>query len=76
MSDGDTVSLKPRWTKESNADAERLINSPGYTLDIGGKNMRQLEKDFILNAYLMTNYDVKWEKSIIDINVKTPKYVI
>lgn len=71
--DGDTTSIRPRWTKEANADAERVINSPGYTLDIGGKCMRQISKDFILNSYLIT----KTTSSVIkDINRQTPKYVI
>lgn len=65
--------MKPRWTKESNADAEKVINSPGYTLDIGGKCMRQLSKDFILNAYLISNTN---SDMIKDINKHAPKYVV
>lgn len=71
--DGDQVSIRPRWSKESNADAERLINSPGYTLDVGGKNMRELDKDFILNSYLITRTD---NPNLKDINKVKPKYVI
>ncbi|MCM1230136.1 MAG: hypothetical protein NC489_08385 [Ruminococcus flavefaciens] len=73
--DGDQVSLKPRWTKESNADAERLINSPGYTLDVAGKTMRQMGKDFILNSYLITKLDND-VTNIVDINKTKPKYVV
>ena len=73
MFDGDTISLRPRWTKESNADAERLINSTGYTLDIAGKSMRDVDKDFILNAYLITKTN---SPNINDINRVKPKYVV
>lgn len=53
--DGDQVSCRACWTKEANEDAERYINSNAYIIDIRGKTMRDLTKDFILAAYVFTN---------------------
>lgn len=53
--DGDQVSLRPVMTKEGNAEAERWIKSNGYIINIAGKTMRPLEKDFLLCQYNLTN---------------------
>lgn len=56
--DGDTVTLRPVFTKEANEDCERFINSNAYILNISGKSMRTISKDFVLTAYMMsTSYD-------------------
>lgn len=73
--DGDQVSVKACWTKESNEDAERYINSNAYVLNVQGKTMRDMTKDFLLTQYLMTN--VSNPKILTeDCNRVTPKYAI
>ncbi|MCM1532572.1 MAG: hypothetical protein NC114_09920 [Ruminococcus flavefaciens] len=73
--DGDQVSVKACWTKESNEDAERYINSNAYVLNVQGKSMRDMSKDFLLTQYLMTNVsDTKLLTT--DCNNVAPKYVI
>ena len=69
--DGDTVSIRPRWTKESNEDAERYIMSNAYVINMAGSCMRNMEKDFIITQYTMTK-----NKGLKDINAKPPKYKI
>lgn len=69
--DGDTVSIRPRWTKESNQDAERLITSNAYVLNMEGKCMRKMEKDFLITQYTLTK-----SKGLKDINKTPPKYRI
>ena len=73
--DGDTVSVKACWSKESNEDAERYINSNAYVLNMQGKCMRDMSKDFLLTQYLLTNIA---DKRLIteDCNVAKPKYTI
>lgn len=72
--DGDTVSLKACWTKESNEDAERFINSNAYVLNVQGKCMREHTKDFLLTQYILTmNPEII---ALKDINKVKPKYVI
>lgn len=66
------MSIKPRWSKEANDDAERLINSNAYTLDVGGKTMRYMTKDFVITQYMMT----KNNAGLKDINKVRPKYVV
>ena len=56
--DGDTVTLRPVFTKEANEDCERFINSNAYILNISGKSMRTISKDFVMTAYMMSaSYD-------------------
>lgn len=72
--DGDQVSVRACWTKEANADAERTINSNSYVINIQGKNMREITKDFLLTQYMLTNP----EDAVIDheCNKVQPKYKI
>lgn len=72
--DGDQVSVKACWTKEANEDAERYINSNAYVINIQGKNMRELTKDFILTQYMLTNPTDA--KITADCNVSKPKYAL
>lgn len=73
--DGDQVSVKACWTKESNEDAERYINSNAYVLNVQGKSMRDMSKDFLLTQYLMTNVsDTKLLTT--DCNSVEPKYAV
>lgn len=74
-SDGDTVSVKACWTKEANEDAERYINSNAYVLNVQGKCMREMSKDFLLTQYLLTNTEKK-NLLTADCNVVQPKYAI
>ena len=73
--DGDQTSNKACWTKESNADAERYINSNAYILNMQGKNMRELSKDFLLTQYLLTNVN-RPDLLTANCNVTQPKYTI
>lgn len=70
--DGDTVSCKPIFSVEANADAEKRIQSKGYVLNIAGDLMRGISKDFILTAYALT----KTKEDLSDANQKQPIYVI
>ena len=70
--DGDQVSVKPVFTIEGNLDCEKYINSKAYYLDMSGKLMRSITKDFIITAYSLT----KTKDSLIDINKVKPKYVV
>lgn len=73
--DGDTVSMKPVFTKEANAECERRLRSNAYVLDVQGKLMRNTEKDFLLCAYNLTA--VTGDKSFLkDINSKPAKYAV
>lgn len=72
--DGDQTSVRACWTKEANEDAERYINSNAYVINVQGKCMREISKDFVLTQYMLTN---PGNASIdADCNVKTPKYKI
>lgn len=73
--DGDQVSVKACWTKESNEDAERYINSNAYVLNMQGKCMRDMSKDFLLTQYLLTNIEEP-KYLTADCNVAAPKYAI
>ena len=74
--DGDTVSVRPVFTKEANAECEHRINSTGYILNIEGGFMRGISKDFTLCLYnLSRTYDNE-VGFLKDINEKTPKYTI
>ena len=75
MQKGDTVSCKPVWSKEANADAEKWIRSNGYFLNISGKTMRPLEKDFVLCQYNITKSDLS-DKYTKDCNKTMPKYAV
>lgn len=52
--DGDTVSLRGVFTQESNDEAEKIINSPKYVLDSGGKTSRVLKNEAIQALYSLT----------------------
>ena len=74
--DGDTVSLRPVFTKEANAECELRIKSIAYLLDVEGKFMRSIGKDFNLCLYNLTRtYDNKID-FLQDINKEKPKYAI
>lgn len=76
QSDGDTCSLRGVFTKEANAEAEQRINSVAYLLDVEGKFMRSIGKDFNLCLYNLTRtYDNKVD-FLQDINKEKPKYTI
>ena len=57
IDDGDCVSCKACWTKESNEDAERYINSNAYVLSSTGDTMRSMSQGFVMTQYLMTMLD-------------------
>lgn len=70
--DGDQVSLKPCLTIEANQDAEKRLTSNAYLLNVEGKLMRGMSKDFVLTAYNLT----KGEETLPDANAKSPLYSI
>lgn len=58
--DGDTIFMKPIFTKEANAEAERLIYAKTAVLDASGKLSRSiagLSKEAVLGAYELTKND-------------------
>lgn len=69
------MSIRPVWTKEANADCERALTSNAYILNIQGKSMREMGKDFLLTQYLATSFDGHPEL-MQDINRTKPKYVL
>lgn len=69
------MSVRPVYTKEANAEADKQINSNAYLLNIQGKLMREMEKDFIVTAYCVTRTD-NVEEKLENINAKTPIYSI
>ena len=73
MYDGDQISMKPVFTEEANRDCEERIKSKGYVLNVSGKFMREMGKDFILCAYELTKSK---DTELPDINASKPMYVI
>ena len=74
--DGDTVSIRSVFSKEANDECEKRINSVAYILDVEGKFMRGIDKDFTLCLYNLTrtyDNDVSFLK---DANKTAPKYAI
>lgn len=74
--DGDTVSIKPVFTKEANAECEQRIRSNAYVLNVEGKLMREASKDFLLCAYEMSHIQDGKDDFLKDINNKTPKFTL
>ncbi len=74
--DGDTVSIRPVFTKEANADCERRINSVAYIVGTAGQNIRPLEKDFALTAYNLTIHNLASVKLTEDCNKAKVKYAV
>lgn len=74
--DGDQTTVKPVFTRESNNDAERMINSNAYILNIEGSLMRPMEKDFVQTAYTLTNIQETGNVILKEANKVKPKYVI
>lgn len=70
--DGDQISIKPCLTIEANQDAEKRLTSNAYLLNVEGKLMRGMSKDFVLTAYNLT----KGEETLPDANAKPPLYSI
>jgi hypothetical protein len=46
--------LRSVYTQEANEEAERLINSPKFFLDINGNNTRILRNEAVLALYVLT----------------------
>ena len=67
-----TISCKPVFTVEANQDAENRINSKGYVLNISGKLMRNISKDFIITAYELK----KTDQNLSDANKEKPLYAV
>lgn len=74
--DGDTVSIKPVFTKEANAECEQRIRSNAYVLNVEGKLMREASRDFLLCAYEMSHIQDGKADFLKDINSKTPKFTL
>ena len=72
--DGDQVSARLVWSKEANAEADRWIDSNGYILNMAGKTMRPLEKDFLLCQYNLTKANM--ERITKDCNATPVKYAV
>jgi DNA-directed RNA polymerase beta' subunit len=52
--DGDTVSIRGVFTQEANAEAEELINSKNYLLNVSGGTSRTVKNEAIQAIYSMT----------------------
>lgn len=74
--DGDTISVKPVFFKEDNAECEKRIMSNGYVLSVEGKLLRELTKDFVLCGYNLTRVTDNKMDFLKDINAVKPKYTI
>lgn len=74
--DGDTVSIKPVFTKEANAECEKRIQSVAYVLNVEGKLIRNATKDFTLCAYNLTRVEDGKDTFLTDVNKDKPKYII
>lgn len=74
--DGDTVSIKPVFTKEANAECEKRIQSVAYVLNVEGKLIRNATKDFTLCAYNLTRVEDGKDTFLTDVNKDKPKYAI
>lgn len=72
--DGDTVSIRPVFSKEANAECEQRIKSTAYILNIEGGYMRGISKDFSLCLYNLTRTYDNETSFLKDINEKPPKY--
>lgn len=74
--DGDTVSIKPVFTKEANAECEKRIQSVAYVLNVEGKLIRNATKDFTLCAYNLTRVEDGKDTFLTDVSKDKPKYAI
>lgn len=72
--DGDTVSIKPVFTKEANAECAQRLNSVAYYVGVNGSFLKVQEKDFILTAYNMTR--IPKGITLSDINKSKVKYAV
>lgn len=72
--DGDTVTLRPVYSKEANAECEARINSIGYLLNVEGKLMREPTKDFIITMTNLTHLTKNQRAAIKPCNAQKPKY--
>lgn len=52
--DGDTVSLRGVYTQEANAEAEEIINSKNYLMNVSGGTTRILRNEAIQALYSLT----------------------
>lgn len=52
--DGDTVSLRGVFSQEANAEAEEIINSKNYLLNVSGGTTRTVKNEAIQAIYSMT----------------------
>lgn len=74
--DGDCVSIRGVFSKEANDECEKRINSVAYILDVEGKFMRGIDKDFTLCLYNLTRTYDNNISFLKDANKTTPKYTI
>lgn len=73
-SDGDTVSIKPVFTKEANIECAQRLNSVAYYVGVNGNFIKPQNKDFALTAYNMTR--VPKGTKLNDVNKVAPKYAV
>lgn len=64
------------FTKEANAECEHRINTPAYVLDVEGKFMRGISKDFSLCLYNFTRTYDNDISFLSDANKTKPRYII
>lgn len=71
-----TVSVKPVFTKEANAECEQRIHSNAYVLNPEGKLMREADRDFLICAYSLSKISDGKSDFLKDINAKPPKFTL
>ena len=52
--DGDQVTIKGVFTQEANLEAEKIMKSPSFIIDVYGKNTRGSTKEALEAAYQIT----------------------
>ncbi len=52
--DGDQVTIKGLYSQEANIEAEKIMNSLSYIININGENMRTSSKECIEGLYQLT----------------------
>ena len=52
--DGDQVTIKGLYSQEANMEAEEIMNSLSYIININGENMRTSSKECIEGLYQLT----------------------
>ena len=53
--DGDQTTTKGVYSKEANAELDKVLNSKMHYINIGGKGIRESDNEAILSLYSLTH---------------------